>query len=300
MNLQQVRPKRQLHRILLGIFATLALILGGLAIPIGGGVLPKADAQTELDPTATRYVGANPDLTKKCGLNIALVFDLSGSIGELGTVKSKEAGIQFLDALAGSPANVGIFNFATFAPANMYAEQTAPVSMFTPESAQPAYDAVNALQATTSVASATNWDGGLAQVADSGVHYDVVYFITDGVPTTNQTQSNGSTDSNEGIITHEGDVNFAIDSANRLKEQGTRIVPIAIGLEQLATQPVFKWGVSRENTTTREGSVNYWYAGDYYYPAGFYPYDIGPGRPVYNSWFTDQMASGDLWTGCVR
>ena len=73
--------------------------------------------------------------------------------------------------------------------------------------------------------SATNWEAGLKQVKDHD--YDVVYFITDGMPTTSSTiKSQGI----GGEFVQASALNDAIKAANELKAAGTRVVPIMVDL----------------------------------------------------------------------
>ncbi len=53
-----------------------------------------------------------PDLPAQCGIDVALVLDLSGSVaGNLSQLKA--AANQLVDSLTGTPSNVGLFTFSS-------------------------------------------------------------------------------------------------------------------------------------------------------------------------------------------
>lgn len=171
---------------------------------------------------------ANPALAKRCGLKIAVVADLSRSLqyadGVNGFEKSKEAGNAFIDALAGTSAELGIYNFAGFAPANTKGTTGGPVSMSSQDGVKKAKEAVNNWSFVPGN-EATDWQAGLKQVQKD--NYDVVYFITDGMPTISSgTRAKGI----GGEFVQATALNDAIDAANALKSQGTRVVPIMVDL----------------------------------------------------------------------
>ena len=73
--------------------------------------------------------------------------------------------------------------------------------------------------------SATNWEAGLKQVKNHD--YDVVYFITDGMPTTSSTIKGKGIG---GEFVQVSALNDAIKAANELKAAGTRVEPIMVDL----------------------------------------------------------------------
>lgn len=175
---------------------------------------------------------ANPQIPMSCGLRIAVVADLSTSLNYAGNAngfeESKKATNAFIDALAGTPAELGIYNFASTAPADnagTTAGNNPPyISMQTTAGVNQAKSVVEnwAYKATNS---ATNWQAGLQQVKAG--NYDVVYFITDGMPTTSSTiKSKGI----GGEFVQASALNDAIDAANELKASGTRVVPLMVDL----------------------------------------------------------------------
>lgn len=174
---------------------------------------------------------ANPQPPLRCGLRIALVVDLSTSLNFAdpnGFAKSKEAANAFIDALGGTPAELGIYNFATGASANpkgtTLGQQPPFISMQSQDGVNKAKSVVSNWAYNPGNGS-TNWEAGLNQVKSQ--NYDVVYFITDGMPTTSSTiQKKGIS----GEYVQASALNDAILAANELKKAGTRVVPLMVDL----------------------------------------------------------------------
>ncbi|MDK8678211.1 SpaA isopeptide-forming pilin-related protein [Corynebacterium tuberculostearicum] len=173
----------------------------------------------------------NPELPLRCGLRIAVVADLSTSLRYADTdgfEASKKAANAFIDSLQGTPAELGIYNFASGGPANQagttHGQNPPYISMLSEQGVQRAKDVVKNWSYNANN-SATNWEAGLKQVKDHD--YDVVYFITDGMPTTSSTiKSKGL----GGEFVQASALNDAIKAANELKAAGTRVVPIMVDL----------------------------------------------------------------------
>lgn len=173
----------------------------------------------------------NPPMPQRCGLRIAVVADLSTSLRYADTngfEASKKAANAFIDSLQGTPAELGIYNFASSGPANgagtTHGQNPPYISMLSEQGVQRAKDVVKNWSYNANN-SATNWEAGLKQVKDHD--YDVVYFITDGMPTTSSTiESKGI----GGEFVQASALNDAIKAANELKAAGTRVVPIMVDL----------------------------------------------------------------------
>ncbi|CAB0730692.1 LPXTG cell wall anchor domain-containing protein [Corynebacterium diphtheriae] len=177
----------------------------------------------------------NPPLPQQCGLRVAVVADFSTSLKHADSdayAASRNAANNLIEALAGSPAEIGLYNFATNAPqvANATTHKQNPKYRQGPpyislRNRQGVDEAKRIVTNWTSGGGSTNWEGGLRQISDG--NYDVVYFITDGMPTF-------SSKSRElglgGDFVQASALNQAIDAANDLKKAGTRIVPIMIDL----------------------------------------------------------------------
>ncbi len=192
-----------------------------------------------------KIVAENPPMPQRCGLNIALVFDLSNSVGENGLENTKISGKRLINALSDTPTTIGIFNFGTEAPvANTKDEPRLDLTnrrdVQTALSTIQNFDYGNHSSSDEYTDSGgTNWEGALRNVRKAGVHYDVVYFVTDGVPTTNIAHLpenaegkdvGGGKTHDTGSITHNGDITLAMEEANKIKEDGTRIEVLAVGL----------------------------------------------------------------------
>ncbi|MFX0593182.1 prealbumin-like fold domain-containing protein [Melissospora conviva] len=170
------------------------------------------------NPTARGPVWAdardNPDLPESCGLNIALLIDVSGSIEPfLDTVK--DAANTFVDALTGTPSQIALFSFSDTGSQIL---TSTPVS--TPAGAAIVTDAVDALTADGT----TNWDDGLWQVAAAVADFDAVVMLTDGNPTVS-----GPTGSGPGNFTRFTEIEQGIFSANAVKADGTKVVVVGVG-----------------------------------------------------------------------
>ncbi|MBE7699889.1 VWA domain-containing protein, partial [Oerskovia sp. Sa1BUA8] len=159
----------------------------------------------------------NPTFPAQCGIDVALVLDLSGSVaGDLPQLK--QAANRFVDALTGTPSNMGLFTFSSLAPAaNNPNLALTPVS--TADSAQLVKDRINSYTAV----GGTNWDRGIYQVATSAAAYDVAIVITDGNPTFYGNQEG------PGNYTRLREVENGVFSANAVKDEGTHMVAFGVG-----------------------------------------------------------------------
>lgn len=165
----------------------------------------------------------NPDLSQSCGLDIALVMDLSGSVG--GAVTDlKSAANTFTNALVGTQSSMALFSFSYGSPADG-ASQNYPA--LTPVATQAQADAFKARYASWTASGGTNWDRGLGATAaanTAGNKFDVVVVITDGNPTNYGTGPSGSGSDNRFVETENG-----IFSANALKAGGSRVLAFGVG-----------------------------------------------------------------------
>ncbi|APT89850.1 hypothetical protein CSPHI_00670 [Corynebacterium sphenisci DSM 44792] len=202
-------------------------IESGEPVELPGQLSPGADRPTPRMGRAGGYPdwftenpAPNPSAPVRCGLRVALVFDLSGSIGAAGEQGSQDAANGVIDELAGTPAEIGIYNFA-YEGGQVPQATGGPYSML--DDADVAAARNNAQNLRRPSNAWTNTEAGVKEVP-LGL-YDIVYFVTDGKPTTNDARTGGYP-----MGAHAADVTDAIIAANRLKESGTRIVPIGVGL----------------------------------------------------------------------
>ncbi|APT83855.1 hypothetical protein CAQU_00760 [Corynebacterium aquilae DSM 44791] len=195
----------------------------------------------------------NPPLPRACGLKIGMVFDVSASLDSREQAQAQRAAKSLVSALEGTASSVGLFSFATnayTATVNGRPVVDAPIdSAAGVRLVNTAIDNIGRYYSNQNFNGGTNWEGALNEVRNSGVDYDVVFFITDGRPTATDPASaavrdyrfNGPTVSQGrrpaftntiagGLDANYTDVYKAMEAANKLKDQGARIVPIGVGM----------------------------------------------------------------------
>ncbi|MFD0197857.1 prealbumin-like fold domain-containing protein [Streptomyces albidoflavus] len=161
----------------------------------------------------------NPPLNGACGIDVALVLDLSASVGSA-LPQLKDAADQFTDALAGTPSRLSLFSFDRNSPSTGTENHPEPTSVST----QAGADAFKSLYADWDLGSGTNWDQGLYAVAKAPNRYDLTVVLTDGNPTRFSKPIEG-----DGSRTHFADTEGGIFAANAVKAQGTRVVAVGVG-----------------------------------------------------------------------
>ncbi|WP_127792859.1 hypothetical protein [Agromyces sp. LHK192] len=160
----------------------------------------------------------NPPGVQQCGIDVALIIDLSGSVAPYET-QLKNAAKGFVDALTGTPSRVGIFTFNNVAPASV-GSNLGITAVSTPAGGN---TVKNHIDGFGTPVEATNWDRGISQVAASGVSYDLAVILTDGNPTVY------GNDEGPGNRTRFREVENGIFSANAVKALGTRMVAVGVG-----------------------------------------------------------------------
>ena len=173
----------------------------------------------------------NPPLPQRCGGKIALVFDTSDSIAReegLGVRASRDAGLGVINALQGTGSQMAIYNFAS-APKSIPGMSTDTLSLNNENDVEKLRNAVNAIAEpyTRNGRGGTNYEAGLSQIPDG--EFDVVYFISDGLPTTSKRDYPFGFD--VGTLINQSDLSAAVNEANRLKKSGTRIETVMVGFE---------------------------------------------------------------------
>ena len=163
--------------------------------------------------------------------NIALVFDASDSIGRNGADASRLTGLEVINTLKGTDSTLAIYNFASQG-GRVPRMSTGKLRTNDENDLEQLVDAVNAITNTPASEmvgrGGTNYEAGLEQVPSG--EYDVVYFITDGLPTTSFRDYPGYY-FDVGTLVNQSDLSRAVEQANRLKNSGTRIETIMVGLE---------------------------------------------------------------------
>ncbi|MER5477187.1 hypothetical protein ABT026_09410 [Streptomyces sp. NPDC002734] len=186
------------------------------------------DFMYSTDYASTPYVASggiwqqsrvNPELPEGCGLDIALILDLSASVGSaLPSLKAAADG--FTDALTGTPSRLALFSFDRNSPSTGTANHPELVPVSTEAGAEEFKD----LYADWTLGRGTNWDQGLYAAAKAAPHYDAVVVLTDGNPTYWNNPATG-----DGSHTHFADVEGGIFAANAVKAEGTRVIALGVG-----------------------------------------------------------------------
>ncbi|CAB0935583.1 surface-anchored fimbrial subunit [Corynebacterium diphtheriae] len=191
----------------------------------------------------------NPPTPKRCGLNIALVFDVSNSLSyQEGVQNSQKAAKKVIESLSRTPTTLGLYAFATGSPVgelqppgNHRHEPTIDnveaLELSSESGIKQAIEQIDTLR-TGGDAGGTNWEAALLRVAEAKTQYDIVYFITDGLPTTNEElfprNLNGRLINgwagDPGNVTHNVDITRGITAANAVKATGARLETLAVNL----------------------------------------------------------------------
>lgn len=171
-------------------------------------------------------VRENPVVPEECGLDVALLVDLSSSVGRTpGALEQiKNASSAVIDALTGTPSRVALQTFGTVAPApganNAFLGLT---SVATTSQAAVVKGRANGLT-LSSRTQYTNWDSGLWSLDTIANDLDAVIMITDGLPTVYGTNGDGAR------ATRFFEMENAIASANALKKKNVGIIAVGVGL----------------------------------------------------------------------
>ena len=152
----------------------------------------------------------NPTLSQSCGLDIALVLDVSGSIDSTELTQMKTAFKGFVDALAGTPTQFSVTKFDTTATV---------LQTFTGDSTL-----VKSKIDSAFGGNFTNWQDGFVKTNNTlpnRTNPNLIIFASDGNP--NRTGISGTS------VTESVAVADAVTIANAIKSSGTRILALGIG-----------------------------------------------------------------------
>lgn len=175
--------------------------------------------------TTGLYPGAlkNPKYQATCvaAPKIGILFDLSYSMEGTGITGARAAGKAMVDALLGTGAQLGLYNFGTDAPKSgmsNYAPQAVTAgNIATFKSRIDGYS-------SGGTANYTNWDRGFWQLRDEGLN--VLIVLTDGNPTVYGTSPSTPSGTAWTSFSH---VEQAIFSANALKKKNFQILTFGVG-----------------------------------------------------------------------
>ena len=140
---------------------------------------PPAPQKTLIDGLTVATPGPNPNLPPRCGIDVMLVLDESGSIQSSGQTENvRNATRAFLNALSGTGAGVSIVDFSSTAA------RPVPYTTVTADTIANTFEPylVNGYKP----GGYTNWEAAFAKVREAntqGTLADLVVFITDGDPT---------------------------------------------------------------------------------------------------------------------
>ncbi|WP_262848630.1 VWA domain-containing protein [Mumia quercus] len=188
----------------------------------------------------------NPEPVQKCGLDVALILDLSGSVTAPQLVNLKAAADTFADSLVGTPSQMALFSFSTISPASG-ATQNYPG--LTSVSTQAGADEFKSRYTSWTSGGGTNWDRGLAVPAQSSPTYDIAVVITDGDPTFYSQPAEGP-----GNFNRLREMENGIFSANALKAKGTRTIAVGVGTG--VSDPATRLNLSAISGPTRYDGTN--------------------------------------------
>lgn len=164
----------------------------------------------------------NPTVPARCGLDVAILVDLSSSV-EGNEHNSRAAATGIINALTGTPSRVALHTFASSTPAApTNTNANVPLtSVATSTSAAPLLARADGLRISDNI-QYTNWDTGLYDLTRySGLH--AVIMITDGLPTRYRSES--------GVArTRLIEMENAIASANAVKADGAAIIAVGVGV----------------------------------------------------------------------
>jgi uncharacterized repeat protein (TIGR01451 family) len=164
----------------------------------------------------------NQNLPPRCGINVMLVLDESGSINTSGQTETvRNATRAFLAALSGTGAQVSIVDFSTTAGRPVgYTTVTAATiaSVFEPY-----------LKTGYQPNGYTNWEAAFQKVREAntqGTLADLVVFVTDGDPTARNTATGTQTFLVAGTAAA---MRPAAEQADLVKGQGSHVFALGVG-----------------------------------------------------------------------
>ncbi len=192
------------------------------------------DAEDAWPPTATTswpLPATNPALAARCGIDIGVIVDRSGSIADAGQATSYRNAVKDLvDGFAGTPSKLGVWSFAnhasdTDATAYPWHQMAALDGASGPANVASLKATVDSIPIVTNFS--TNWEEGLRAPLNAPVAAspkpDLVLVLTDGQPTVH------ADDSDSGGTTNNDDMAGGIKSANLLKADGRRVLAVGVG-----------------------------------------------------------------------
>lgn len=192
------------------------------------------NAEESFSSNATRTTGVwnqsrvNPVFPAKCGIDVAIIADTSGSLGDAGIASMKTTMSSFVDAFRGTDSRMSLFSFSNLSPGSgANGPGGTPVNFPTllPVSTAAQGSAFKAQFANWTSGGGTNWDAGFAAAANAPSKFDLAILLTDGNPTVIRNNANSGSSAFNSLQ----DTDAGIFSANQLKAKGTRVVAVGVG-----------------------------------------------------------------------
>ncbi|MGO2932655.1 DUF7507 domain-containing protein [Microbacterium sp.] len=215
--MKQTRPELPRRR---ARFAAKGAVAATLAAAMALGGTASANAVESEVP-----VDANPPLSENCSMDLAISIDLSNSVTKDQLKQTRQELSGLVNALEGYPVKFAVHTFASNAPATT-ASVNAPLPLTSVAGAsgvEAISSYVNDVERPAEMQGGTNWDRAFTAVTASDEDYDALLFLTDGNPT-----QYGSPAAGPGGSTDQAVIDAAVTSANALKAEDTRIIPIGV------------------------------------------------------------------------
>ncbi|MEZ5076936.1 MAG: VWA domain-containing protein [Solirubrobacterales bacterium] len=192
---------------------------------------------------------ANPALPQRCGSNVILVLDESGSIKSSGaTGQVRDAARAFLDSLSGTGSQVAIIDFSSSA------RRQVDYTTVTPDSIHQTFQPYLATHYKPS--GFTNWEDAFfrTQELNAQRRADLVVFITDGDPTAVNTPRGPKTRLQEGVAEA---MRPAAYGADLVKQQGSHVLVVGVGDAVTKPESAQRLAAISGFTEFREGGDNF-------------------------------------------
>jgi len=229
-----------------GLPVALAFALVGATVTAVAGV-GAAPAVAAVTPVP------NPPIAERCGVDVTLVLDASGSVQQSNAVNDvRNAAQAFLDALSNTGSRARVTQFGTvtqqLAPSTVVDDRSlgaggvlrsAVAGYYNPRPPRPSnVNFINTSGQVNNNASNdqyTNWDGSLHQAAETTP--DLVVYVTDGDPTAYDLDQPGDPgdpgpppDIRYGTSSSDAKtLDRAVAEANRVKNNATRMLTVGVG-----------------------------------------------------------------------
>jgi hypothetical protein len=193
----------------------------------------------------------NPPLPMKCGLNVAILVDVSSSIDDAGGMPAIRSALNtMIDSLVGTPSAVSLYSYGLLSPGT---NAQPDVPSLQPVRTQAQATVLKNRYASWARSGTTNWDSAFMRAARSGNNYDLVVNLTDGMPTVHGTSPGGNDSDGWGNLIA---LESAVFSSNLVKATGAHVMTIAVGNGVQVTE-------THLNLRAISGDGNYYVTGDY-------------------------------------